>query len=1099
MKDEGTTMRRDGQPTITMCRALLLAGALFIAVTMVSYAQTTAALFGTVTDSSKGVLPGAVITATNTLTNESRSTQTDDIGYYNLPSLALGVYTVRAEMPGFKTTVRSGIELSLNRNARVDIELPVGEVSEIVSVSGDAPLVESTTNEMAALIDTRRIEQLPLNGRNTLSLVSLVPGAQPLQVINEQGYQNNKVVMNGARPEESNWLLDGGANNTPLRNYGQDVPNPDAIQEFRVISNNYSAEYGRSVGAVVNVVTRAGTNEFHGSAFEFLRNRSLNSRNFFEPDKTPLQQNQFGGTFGGPIVKDKTFFFTSFQGFRRDTTAFNNAAVVPTSAERGGDFSKSLDSKGKPVVIRDPLTGQPFAGAVIPTARLNPVAIRILDLMIPLPNDPARGPNALSARAEAPIKNNQVLGKIDHQISANHKLSTAYFWANNSQLSRFPGNIDYQYGDANTTQHNVNAHEYWTISPTLLNHFRFTFLRSVGRQVQYPGDVTLVELGSKFEPLAISEPKVPPSLGVTGYFSAATPSGGDRRYNNFNLANATEWLSGRHNLKFGIDGSIVRFHDLSLSGRPGGIFAFDGTFTGNGMADLLLGSAKTMEYGPPTDKYQDSWTLAGYVQDNFRVAPRLTLNLGLRYDLEPLGVHPRDQVIAYVPGRQSTCAPQAPKGILLPCDDGIPRAGARNDYNNFGPRVGFAYDTGGTGRTVVRGGYGIAYQVTINNVTQEQQVSIPFFIREVLRNVNSSGPSSINLSDPWNQLGGSPYPINFDPENLKFPAAAGAYSFQKFDMRTGYFHQYNLSIQRQFAATWMAEVAYVGNVGRKLTTQRDMNSPVLRAGANSSNVDARRPLNPPFLAMRVTEDLAESSYNSLQARVEKRFNASLALLGSYTYGKSIDFASWHDSQSRWLDSENIALNKALSDFDRRHTAVLSWLWQLPQPQARVARAILGGWSINGIASFYSGSPVGNGTASSGIQTGKDNDFDGSVNNDRPNLVGDPVLAQKPSADEAKAGSPWFNTAAFEANPSGTRGNVGRNTLTGPSSKNIDIGLFRAFNIRENHKLELRGEFFNVFNWVNLGTPTFTMTSSNFGKILSAAPPRIVQLGVRYSF
>ena len=1091
-------MRRDGQPTITACGALLLAVALFTALPALSHAQTTAAIFGTVTDSSKGVLPGAVITAVNTLTNESRSTQTDDIGYYSLPSLALGVYTVRAEMPGFKTTVRSGIELSLNRNARVDVELPVGEVSEIVSVNGDAPLVESTTNEMAALIDTRRVEQLPLNGRNTLSLVSLVPGAQALQVINEQGYQNNKVVMNGARPEESSWLLDGGANNTPLRNYGQDVPNPDAIQEFRVISNNYSAEYGRSVGAVVNVVTRSGGNEFHGSGFEFVRNRSLNAKNFFEPDKTPLQQNQFGGTFGGPIVKDKTFFFTSYQGFRRETTVFNNAAVVPTAAERSGDFSKSVDKKGKALVIKDPLTGQAFPGAVIPSGRLNPVGTRILELMIPLPNDPARGPNALAARAEAPIKNNQVLGKVDHQLSTNHKLSTAYFWANNSQLSRFTGNIDYHYGDANTTQHNVNVHEYWTVSPTLLNHFRFTFLRSVGRQVQYPGDVTLVDLGSNFGPLALPDIKVPPSIGVTGYFNAAAPTGGDRRYHNFNLSNAVDWLSGKHNLKFGVEGSVVRFHDLGISGRLGGIFKFEGNFTGNGLADLLLGDATSMEWGPATDKYQDSWTLNGFIQDNFRATPRLTLNLGLRYDLEPLGVHPRDEVIAYVPDRQSTCVPQAPKGILFPCDDGIPRAGARSDYNNFGPRVGFAYDAFGNGRTVLRGGYGIAYQVTINNVTQEQQVSIPFMIRETMRNLNASGPSSINLSNPWNQIGGSPYPIVFDPQNLTFPAT-GAYSFQKFDMRTGYFHQYNLSVQRQLGATWMAELAYVGNVGRKLTTQRDTNSPVLTAQATSANVDARRPLNPPFLVMRATEDLAESSFNSFQARVEKRFSAGLTLLGSYTLGKSIDFASWHDSQSRWLDPNNIALNKGLSDFDRRHTAVLSWLWQLPQPQARVARAILGGWSINGIASYYSGSPVGNGTASNGINTGRDNDFNGESNNDRPNLVGDPVLSEKPSPDEAKAGSPWFNTAAFQANPPGTRGNSGRNTLIGPSSKNIDLGLFRTFNIRENHKLELRGEFFNVFNWVNLGTPTFTMTSSNFGQILTANPPRIVQLGVRYSF
>ncbi len=1074
----------------------LLAMLLALGVVFPLGAQTTASIFGTITDQSGAVLPKAQVSATNKLTNDTSTTQTNSEGFYSFPALALGTYMVRAEVPGFRAVIQDGIELTLNRNAKVDLSLSVGAVSESIRVTADAPLVETTTNEMGAVVDRQRVGQLPLNGRNTLSLVALVPGAQTLQVINEQGYQNNKVSINGMRPEESNWLLDGGDNTTSLRNYGQDVPNPDAVQEFRVISNNYSAEYGRSVGAIVNVVTKSGTNEYHGSVFEFLRNRALNSRNFFEPDTTPLVQNQFGATLGGPVIKDRVFFFGSYQGFRRATQAFNNGAVVPTAAERSGNFSASVDSRGRPIVIRDPLTRQPFSGNLIPKERLNTVAVNFLNRAIPLPNDPARSPNALSARAGTPIDNNQYLGKVDYILSPQNRLSAAYFYAKNIVTSRFSGNIDFQFANTNSIQHNLNVHEYWTISPSMVNHLHGNLSRTVGLVQVFPSDVTMITLGARnFGPLP-EGPIMPPSFNVTGYFNAATPGGGDRQSNKWRLADAVDWIRGRHSLKFGVEGAVVRFHDITPSGRLGGQFAFDGTFTGNGMGDLLLGQVLNWQYGPATDKYNDTWSLAGFVQDNFRASPKLVLNLGVRYDLDPYTVHPKGLLIAYVPGRQSTCVPQAPSGVMFPCDPGIPRAGIKNDNDNFSPRVGFAYDLTGAGKTVVRGGYAIAYQTTINNVQQEGQVSIPFFIRETMRNVNAAGPSSIDLSDPWRQIGGAPYPISFDPANLRFPAT-GAYSFADFNLRTGYVQQYNLSVQRQFGRGWMLEAGYVGNVGRKLTDQRDINAPISRPGASAANADARRPLNPPFLVMRATEGQANSAYNSGQVRLERRFSKGFTLLGSYTFGRSIDLASWHDSQSQWVDPRNLRLNRGLSDFNRTHTAVFSWLWELPKPPG-MAGALVGGWSLNGIAAFYSGAPVGGGTASNGIVTGRDNDFDGNSSNDRPNLVGDWRLP-KPSNSAITAGSPWFNIDAFQPNTPGAIGNLGRNNVLGPASQNIDLGIFRSFRITERHRLEVRGEFFNLFNWVTLGTPVFSLANANFGKVLTAGAPRIIQVGLKYSF
>ena len=594
-------------------------------------AQTTGSIFGTVTDESGAVVAGAQIRAMNTLTNEIRNTVTNELGYYGLPELPVGVYTVRAEREGFKTAVREGIALSLNRNARVDVQLSVGALTERVSVVADAPLVETTTNEMGGLVDQRRVVELPLNGRNTLSLVNLVPGAQQLATGNAQGFVENKVNINGQRMEDSNWLLDGGDNTSPLRNYGNDVPNPDAIQEFRVITNNYGAEYGRTAGAVVNVITRSGSNQFHGSAFEFLRNRALNARNFFQLSTLPLVQNQYGGSLGGPVVRNKTFFFATYQSYPRRSGDFRNSALVPTEAERAGDFSRSVDRTGKLVTINDPSTGRPFSGNVIPQNRLSRVAQNFLKLAIPLPNYSQTGPNGLYQTAGTGYDNVQWLAKIDHQFSDNHKLSGAYFWSDSVQHQRFVQEIDFARREMKTRQHNLNLHEYWTVGPTKLNHFRATFARSAGNRLVLPDDVTMNDLGSKFSPLPDGV-LMPPSVTVSGYFAATSVNGGPKTANNFNLADTFSWMRGRHDLKFGAEGFLRRLFDVSTNPNQAGQWLFDGTFSGNGAADLMLGRVKQVGIGIQSYKSLSSWAVYWFVQDKVRLTPKLALTLGLRYE-----------------------------------------------------------------------------------------------------------------------------------------------------------------------------------------------------------------------------------------------------------------------------------------------------------------------------------------------------------------------------------------------------------------------------------------------------------------------------------
>jgi outer membrane receptor protein involved in Fe transport len=1087
-----------------MKRALPLAGVVALCLATTTAAQTTASIYGTVTDETRGVLAGVTVTATHTATRESRTAQSGAAGSYTFSELPLGTYTVRAELAGFNTVTRGGIEISLNRHARVDVVLAVGQVTEDVVVTADAPLVESSTNEMGTVIDQRRIAQLPINGRNTLSLVSLVPGAQEVQSTAEQGFVINKVAFNGVRPELSNWLLDGGDNTSSLRNYGNPVPNPDAVQEFRVISNNYSAEYGRSAGAIVSVVTKSGTNEFRGTAFEFLRNDALNGDDFFQGKPGTLDQHQFGATAGGPILKDRIFFFAAYQGFRRHTEEFKNTALVPTAAERGGDFSQSV-FQGRPVTIVDPLTGQPFPGNVIPAVRISPIATRYLGMVVPLPNDPARGPNAYQTTIPFSDPNDQILGKVDVLMSKRHKLTLSYFYNDFTDVDALSP-FAFYFRDNVNTQHTVTVHEYWTPRSSLVNHLRASYNRSSGdRTMRTEPSFTATDLGIAFGALPPG-PVLTPTFRFTGYFDAAGAASGPKTSNIYSVADSLDLVRGRHTIKVGAEVWLRRLFDTTIDDRNGGDFRFNGRVTGNAIADLLLGEiSDRFRFRDPAYKSNNQWSYYAYVQDSFHLGRRLTLNLGLRYELDRFPVSPGDPVQVWVPGQQSVCVPQAPKGLLYAfcAADGTSRAGYKDDTNNFAPRLGFAYTLTGDGKTVLRGGYGISYASNILNTLQEGLVGVPWGFREELLNTAPANrPSTVKLAAPFATFpGGNPFPFQPDAANLKYPASTN-YTAASPLLVQGYFHQYNLTVQRQFGKSTVLELAYVGNRGRDLPASFNINQPVLSATGTAANANARRPLGD----ARVT-DLVQylneglSWYDSLQARLEQRFRGGFSLLGSYTWGKAIDYVSWHDDQARWADPRRPELNKGPADFDRRHLLTVSFLWEPPlfKEKKGLAAAALGGWQINGIASYYSGLPID-------IRSGRDNNLDTQPNNDRPNLVGE-WRKPTPSNEQIRAGETWFNTAAFAPNGVGQIGTLGRNAIAGPDRKVVDVGLSKNFKITDRYQVNLRLEAFNVFNWVNFtslstgGTPSSpqNLTSGNFGKVTSAGSPRILQLGLKFMF
>jgi hypothetical protein len=1041
--------------------------------------QITSSIRGTVSEQTGGVVPGVEVVVTNPETNEKRTTTTNDVGYYSFPALPPGEYEIRAEMPGFKTWTQKGVILSLNRNARIDIKLEIGEIQQNIVVQSDAALVETTTSEMGAVVDQRKITELPILGRNTLSLVSLVPGAQALQEGNAQGFLENKVSINGARPEDSNWLLDGGDNTSTLRNYGNVVPNPDAIQEFRVITNNYDAEYGRTAGAVVNVITRSGTNDFHGSLFEFHRNRALNARDFFRADKTPLVQNQFGGTVGGPIFKDKTFFFTSYQGFRRRVSSFENGALVPSALERKGDFSQSFDDDGNLLIVNDPLTGQPFADNKIPANRLSKVAQNYLDLAIPLPNDAIRGPNALVQTASEPNDNDQFLVKVDHQLSENHKLSGGLFRTKNTDTGKFLTDIDFASRSIISRQYNMNLHEYWNLSATKLNHFHVTVARSAGDRKVMPDNISMTDLGSNFSPLP-DGPQMPPDVEITGWFDAGSAYGGPKTADHYTLANDFSWITGHHDLKFGAEGWVRKLMDVSTHPRMGGSWVFDGTYTDHPVGDFLLGLVNEVQVQNESYKSTNSLSFNWYAQDKFQVSPRLALNLGVRYEMMTWPTHPLDTIKVFLPGRQSTVVPQAPEGILFVGDDGIPRSGMRADRNNLAPRLGFAWDPIGDGKTSVRGGFGISYSFVLFNALQNAQTGTPFGMQMTIRNTT--------LEDPYAPVGGNPFPFKQDLTNLVFPASA-AYGFQDYNMRTPYIMQYNLSVQRQFGQDWMVEMAYVGSGGRKLINSYDINAPVRTANASSKNLNQRRPLYPTYQEIAWTSSFVNSSYNAFQTRVEKRFSEGFSLLGSYAFGKALDMSTWYNSGNEWVDSYNLGLNRGRGVDDIRHLLRLSWLWQVPFHADGVLGAIAGGWWVNGIGTLQSGSPVW-------VQVGKDADYDGHTG-DRPDVVGNWKL--DPNRSRGEVINAWFDKTAFAAPAAGQAGNLGRNVIDGPGAKIVDLSLLKDFRVREGHSFQVRLESSNAFNLVNLSNPEYRLNKGTFGTISSARSSRLFQLGLKYSF
>lgn len=1082
---------------IEVCRALALGLAVFL-VMPVWAVGITGTIVGTVTDPTGAVVPQATVSVQNQETNATRTRQTSLRGDYTTPLLPPGLYQVVVEAPGFRRAIFRDIELNVDQTVRVDVELQLGLITDEVIVSGVGPLIQTDTSSLGHIVGEKKISELPLNERRFLSFALLVPGVQLPADGSSQSQEGGAISVNGAREQSNTFLLDGVDNNDQAINQWVALPPMEAIHEFKVQSSNSSAEFGRTGGAQINILLKSGTNDFHGSAFEFVRNRHFDAKNFFDPpdctassalgtcgDIPRFDRSQFGGSLGGPIRRDKAFFFVAYEGLRM-RQADTRVSTVPSQVERAA------------------------ALAAVPPAQRNPAGENVFNLY-PAANVGTDLTTSNQFVATPVIRHmvDQLTLKLDYQVSGKDRISGHYALFDEDRFNPFaptggaftdlPG-----YGSIvpNTGQ-NIGINWLHIASPTLLNEARVGFNRFRGGIFQENIGVNKnEELGF---PTVLSAPVDLgfPLVGVAGFSGIGEPTSApqDRHDNTFHFANTLAWTppfnGGRHQFKFGGDIRQVQMN-IFLDIIARGEWEFEGGFSGNSLIDLLRGTPDfAITVAGDTFATIETTALSFFFQDNVRLTPRFTLNLGLRYEYTTPPTERHDRLsVPDLSVNALTCTPQPNCQFITVGTMGIPRAIYDDDSNNFAPRIGFAWRPLGTNRFVIRSAYGIFYDVNHFNVNYLPRFNPPFFGVVFFPNGGTN-----TIQDILNQAGGILPPV---PEMVAS------------DFKDGYTQQWNLNVQYELLSDLLIDVAYVGSKATDFVGRRDLNQPDPAVGI--------RPF-PQFASIDLLESTARSNYNSLQFRAEKRLSHGLTFLASYTWSKSIDttsglFSPGGVEAGHPQNSNDVRADRALSNFHTKHRFVFSGLYELPfgsGSQSRFVRAVLGNWQIGTILSLSSGRPftIGRSVNQSGTRGGL-------RVADRPDQIGDPFdpgpVPNHPdpacqttisqggrAADFVRDPAMWFNPCAFAAPATQRFGTAGRNSVIGPDLKMIDLSLMKTMKFAGDRQgLEFRVEIFNLFNHSNFDTPDRIFDSASFGVVQSentfgGRPPRQIQFGLRYVF
>lgn len=1073
-----------------------LAALLFCLSSLPSFAQiSTASLSGSVSDKTGAVVPGAVVTLTQADTQQQRSTTTNESGVYAFPTLPVGAYTLEAAKAGFAPYKQTGIVLTVGQAASVSITMQVGDVSQAVTVSADVSLVHTTESTLSRLVDERQVVGLPLNGRNPAALVFLAPGVSnpvlniPISNTGSPILQNSLVyptaiapTVNGVRGGGVYFSLDGANNIDPYQVTGGPFPNPDATLEFSVVSSTYGAKYVSAPGGAVNIVTKSGTNELHGSAFEFVRNGSFNARNFFAAKQDILKRNQFGGTLGAPILKNRLFVFASYQRmFLRDEVG-GLVSFVPNAAERRGDFS------GRSTVIRDPNTNTPFPGNIIPPTRIDPVVNKLLPY-IPIP--PLADGRILYSRPVVQNEN-QAVFKSDY-IRNNHRFFGRYLWSgydwdgvaipNNNIVASFRGQ--------NHRWDSVAAGHTWSRA-NLVSEFRFAYVRNNSVTFAGEGDVSLQSLGAN-----LTKPQYPTiqSLAVSGFFSILPGNFNGWPRDNYDIAEHINWVRGKHEISFGTEIQHIFTRLLTDNGQNFNT-TFGGGLSGNALSDFLLGRASSASQSDGIF-IDTKGTLYGfYAEDKIRLNQKLTLTAGLRWDPYWPFTSQNDRMQCYRAGVQSTVYTNAPIGLLYPGDPGCTAAGTGSNLATFQPRFGFAYQLDKEGKTVLRGGYGLyTQQAQTANFLGFGRVQ-PFLRSFALVNIPS-------LVDPYSTFpGGNPFAggfkldLNPRPKDAPFinPGVANALAP---NLHLAYIQQWSFTVERSLTQNDVFEASYVGTKGTRLSLVADFNQAAFIPGQSTQgNTQQRRP-NQLISTLNGMRDDGNSSYNALQLTMRHRGRGGLTFTSNFTYSKALDYTS---SPANVLltggglipDPYNPRLRRGRADFDIPFSWRTSFVWAIPYAKKQTGLTrLLTDWEINGLFSIDSGFPIPIAAPFNNSLTGNGLDY--------ADIVPGQSLTLSGSRSRNDKINQWFNTAAFQPNALGTFGNAGRNIIDSPALVNFDFAVVKPFSLTERFRFLFRAEFFNLFNTPQFLPPGNTISTAAFGKITGARDPRILQLSLKLSF
>jgi len=1103
---------------------------------------------GRVTDSTGAIMPGVTVTVTNVATGVANRTASNAEGYYNVLSLPPGQYSAEVQMQGFKPMVRDGIILTVDQVQRIDFTMVVGDVNERIEVKATAGLLDTATTSVSTLVPEQKILDLPLNGRNPMALMNLVAGVRTeanFGGLPISSYNTGAAVIGGGPPVSNSYMIDGIADEVPFSGAALVTLSVDATEEFRIVTHNLGAEYGRTGGGLINFISKSGTNEFHGTAYEFLRNKVLNANDFFAnlagAKVAPLVFNEYGATLGGPVVKNKTFFFFNWEEFRQRTLS-QSFWTVPTAAERTGDFSQTYNSAGELITIYDPLTTRPnpdvpnqwirdpFQGNKIPSDRISPVAAAVTK-SYPSPNragNPFTGANNFYGQAPTPI-DKRILGiRMDHDFTPNKRLSGRYTHDNtNWGTPNWYGDIADTDASPRVLKRKSGMLSYVdAIRPDLLVEARTGVNRYVNNTITRSFGMDLTSLGLPSSIASVMQPIFP-------RFTPGDVSAIGARQNDQCVQADTAWsgmvslskVSGGHTLKVGFESRVYR--DNANCGTSQLSFSSGRSFTqgpdalaptnmaGYGYASFLLGNSQgsaTLS-NPETFQYK-YW--AAYGQDTWKITPRLTLDLGLRWDADEGLTDRYNALTNFAPNLITNVGNVALRGgAIFPGANGSPRTMRNVSWTDFQPRLGFAYQV--MPKTSVRGGYGIVYLPDTGIISSS-----------TMSGFSTSTPmiGTYNYL-PYSTLS-NPFPQGIQPvygSSLGGSTGLGTDFYGALrNMQRGYVEQWNFNVQREVGRSWIVELGYEGNHGVELpgdleldyiTAQdRALGSQLLEIVPNPYyGVINSGPLSlpqvtrgalvtqyPQFTSVTGYSSWVNSNYQAFTSRIEKRFSAGFSTLVSYTWSKLLDnnegsgdntggfnitpnaYAATSFGTNDIQDYGNLRGEKSVSTSNLPQRLVVTNTWALPfgKTGGRMYRNTIGGWQANSILTLQSGDPIG-------IEAPAP-----SYGGTRPNCVANPTLSNS-TIDE------WFNTNAFAPIAPYTMGNCPRNLPNTRSAAlfNWDFSVFKTLNLFERVRMELRGEFFNILNHPVMGPPDSYLSDSTFGMVnVAANNPRAVQLALK---